>query len=392
MLEKTNDLIDGNPASPAAFVYMSDGWSTRVQSRFTKITKDEHLVVRGGRYKHEFLLQRGLVKKKSRRLGPETVMLFGYPRGLCKGRGAWNCFTASAEFRDQLRLMGATGIAIECTVCDGALFSALTRHIDASHRMYCDPELGADLGEDRETLEDKEWPVNIKCKAHGCSNAVVHGLKPLPTAEKSTMAQNAIRSLRVSSEGFFYDIDLYLYAHVVFQDSTDNPAHVWAYWEFLGVQENWVPHFVEANPMFDGTNLVVDSRLRADPDATEKLSGLVHYALHQADWSETRWVKVRQSSGCHMQSESVGVKVLVRRLLNNPDLVNSYLSGYDKNLTVDVRMYLVVASFVATPPEAILFSLLKDNRLLKKVPEMKFLLEFKAQYIWDLPDLVFTRS
>jgi len=93
-----------------------------------------------------------------------------------------------------------------------------------------------------------------------------------------------------------------------------------------------------------------------------------------------------------MQSESVGVKVLVRRLLNNPDLVNSYLSGYDKNLTVDVRMYLVVASFVATPPEAILFSLLKDNRLLKKVPEMKFLLEFKAQYIWDLPDLVFTRS
>ena len=163
------------------------------------------------------------------------------------------------------------------------------------------------------------------------------------------------------------------------------------YWNCLRVEEKWLDLFVETNIMFDGTNVVVDPRMRVDPEAMQKLSGCVQYCLRSADWSETRRCKVRKSSTLHLQNETVGVRVLVRRMLRNPDLLNSYLGGYETNLTHDVRLYLATAAFAATPPEAVLLSLLKDNRLLKKVKETKWLLEFQAQYIWDLPDLVFAR-
>ena len=40
-------------------------------------------------------------------------------------------------------------------------------------------------------------------------------------------------------------------------------------------------------------------------------------------------------------------------------------------MTEDVRMYLGVAAFTAVAPEAVLLSLLKDNRVLKKVDELE---------------------
>ena len=60
--KKAQDSISGCPGRPTAFVYMRDGWSASVSSR-TKVADDEHVVLRHGRYKHEFLLQRGLLKK-----------------------------------------------------------------------------------------------------------------------------------------------------------------------------------------------------------------------------------------------------------------------------------------------------------------------------------------
>ena len=74
--------------------------------------------------------------------------------------------------------------------------------------------------------------------------------------------------------------------------------------------------------------------------------------------------------------------------MRNPDLANSYLGGYESNMTTEVRIYLAVAAFVATPPETVLLSLMRDNRLLKHVPETKHLLELDVRNIWELPDLV----
>ena len=389
--EKARRVVRDNASRPLMFVYMCDGWSATVDARPVQRVDDEHLVIRNGRYKHEFLLERGMVRKRSRDQVDDFTMLFSYPRGVCKGRSAWNCFTAATEFHPSLRQMGATGITLEVSVVDGALFSAFTRHMEAKLHLYYDPELGADLGEYREHLSDREWPLKVKCRSHGCSNGVVWSLKPVSSKEKNKMAHNAIRSLRGSSEGFYSDIDLFLFATVAFRDTRDDPRDVRTYWEFLRVNQRWVDLFVWANPFYDGTFLVVDPRVQVDPDATEKLSGLVQYSLREVDWSETRWCKVNESSTCWLKSESVGVSVLVRRLQRNPDLVNSYIGGYASNLTAEVREYLAVAAFCSVPCEAVLLSILEDNRLLKKVPATKALLEFKIQYIWDLPDLVFRR-
>jgi hypothetical protein len=64
--------VSGAGALPALYVYMSDGWGRHVQESFGD---SNSLVVRCGRHRAEFLLERGLVKT----LGAAGRLDLGWP-------------------------------------------------------------------------------------------------------------------------------------------------------------------------------------------------------------------------------------------------------------------------------------------------------------------------
>ena len=310
---------------------------------------------------------------------------------MSKGRGAWNCFSAGCEFYETLRSIGARGVVINFYLSDGQLFTASERHFKARHKLFYS-DLGPDLDDvtDWHTLENLEWTKGIRCRSHGCSLAVVWSLKSVSTKEKNTDVHNSVRSLRGSLQAFIDDLDGFLLAHLAFSNRGDRRDEVDAFWRFLMADDGAIETLVEVNPWWDGESLHVNAPLQADPEMLSKVTFVVLYCLRPVDWSETRWVKVRKSSAFWVRSEVVGIKRMVQRMMHNADLANSYVGGYFK-LDYDRRFYFITGAFSATPPEAILLSLMKDDRLLKKVPETKWLNEFQANYIFTLPDLVWAR-
>ena len=109
---------------PVMLVYICDGWSAKVRSDSSASLVGGHVVRRQGHFRHEFLLERALLRTRSITGIEGLHMIFGAPRGLKLGKGAWNILTASADFHPLLRALGHEGLSATVYIQDGALFSA----------------------------------------------------------------------------------------------------------------------------------------------------------------------------------------------------------------------------------------------------------------------------
>ena len=136
----SNENLDAALAQSRPFpvlqAYMSDGWSARTSFTTTSV---EHgvLVKRVGHYRHEFLLERALLRTRSPGTGEQTMhMLFGPPRGLRYGKNAWNMLTAATQFCPMLRARGHNGIALNLYLMDGMLIKRFTKMAKARHALF----------------------------------------------------------------------------------------------------------------------------------------------------------------------------------------------------------------------------------------------------------------
>ena len=152
---------------------MSDGWGGDVRSVVTARSGGAQLVLRRGKLRQEFLLQRGFMKKQSVDGAMATCMRVAEPLGLGLGRGAWSVFQAACDWEAIPRVLGATGITISCYVFDGCLFGPLSKHLTARHQLYYSKAHGFDHGPLHDELSAMDWVCPVKCIAHSCGNSVV---------------------------------------------------------------------------------------------------------------------------------------------------------------------------------------------------------------------------
>mgnify|MGYP000057996702 FL=1 len=83
------------PSSPVLYAYLSDGWGCYVEETFID---PSCVVVRKGRSRAEFLLERGIVKVLDDNDDVRMAMILSHPRGMTLGKKAWNVFTAACDF------------------------------------------------------------------------------------------------------------------------------------------------------------------------------------------------------------------------------------------------------------------------------------------------------
>ena len=84
------------PEAPAMLAYLSDGWGCNISS-YSSREMGQHVVQRRGRYRREFLIERGVLRVRKPDGTHAVVMFFNRPRGLAYGRGAWNVFSSCCE-------------------------------------------------------------------------------------------------------------------------------------------------------------------------------------------------------------------------------------------------------------------------------------------------------
>ena len=110
---------------PLAWFYMSDGWGAVVVSQHSARAGTD-LCIRKGRFRHEFLLERALLKSYNG-LCVDTVMLMSGPRGMKHGRGSWNIYAGMRDFCNTLREDNHKGIEASIYLHDGAGFEAFSK-------------------------------------------------------------------------------------------------------------------------------------------------------------------------------------------------------------------------------------------------------------------------
>lgn len=194
------DMVRRNLGRPILCAHQSDGWGAKVSSRCSQ-TCGDHAVVRQGKVRHDVLLERAVVRAP---VGPggssEGAFLLGPPRGLSRGRTAWNMFRAACDFMPNPRVAGHEGIVVNIILQDGMLFEPVTRYMRGIRAMFYSSMSGVPQGPEHEVHHNSERTIGIKCKSHCCSNAVVWGLKRWSTGQISEGAHITIASLRNSAQ------------------------------------------------------------------------------------------------------------------------------------------------------------------------------------------------
>ena len=139
--QEAHETLQANDGRPVMLVYICDGWSARVRSDHRRQDQSGQKIVRQGRSRQEFLLQRGILRVGSAGRGEKLHMLFSAPRALHLGKTSWNVLTACAEFEPLLRASGHHGLCLTVYIQDGLLFSSYLRLFKARHSLFYDSEL-----------------------------------------------------------------------------------------------------------------------------------------------------------------------------------------------------------------------------------------------------------
>ena len=173
-----NELLREAAHEPVLFVYVNDGWGSNVTTRHT-CSGTETKVIRNARFRHEFLLQIGVLRLGSRPGRPAGALTFVLDGAvsLRSGKRAWHCFQAGCDFMPLVRHMGHNNISCSFYVFDGLLSRPLIKRFRSRHRLYYSEHGPLSCPEpDRLLLALTDWVFGVKCASHTSSNGVKHGL------------------------------------------------------------------------------------------------------------------------------------------------------------------------------------------------------------------------
>jgi hypothetical protein len=161
-------LVQYHLDEPISVSYINDGWGRMLTDRVVRKVPESHVrVCRNGKLRHEFLLQRAVLRIDTFTNREVVKILVGEPIGMRLGKKSGNVFTAACEFLGTLRQSGHRGVCINVYLQDGLLHECLTRLFNELYYLS-----GVDLGDSAEQFRDTDWTFSIKCSSHACANSL----------------------------------------------------------------------------------------------------------------------------------------------------------------------------------------------------------------------------
>ena len=329
---KWERLLAAYPEAPSLSVYMSDGWSADVSSWSQKFI-GQHVVRRRGKLRWEFLLQRGLLKILTGDDRIEIAVKLSEPICLGSGRKAWSFFTAGCDFLPVPRHFGARGITISVHLYDGALFSPLRKHFTARNELYYSDDYGIETGPLRPILQATDWILGVQCVSHGCSNAVVWGLKTACPSVDRESVHVSIASLLNGRTALHSHTTAFLTRHLQFSAVRSGVFDdIYTFWQALDVEPGMCEIFAKLDPVWDGVNFCVNQEYETKVGGIDDILACISYLLHWAAFSETRWANVGRSGRLFARSLAGGLEPLWAICMEDENISHWHLGGLRKRL------------------------------------------------------------
>ena len=392
---KAKRIVDQSDIRPILSCYMSDGWSVFVQDDISRNIGETGITVRAsGRFRHEFLIERQIVRQARPSGATDLAIVSPTIKSLRHGKGAWQMFASAADRHINPRVRGHTGIAMNVYLFDGALFHSTIPKLKALHRLWYIQNIGeiADASE-LEELQNKEITCGMACKIHAGHNALKWGISVISSDEITDNGQMTIRSVLNGMSAVHSTTDLWLVGNITFDRkdlSRDSRGFFWRHFE---VPEKLLDLFVDLDPWwdYDLALLAISDDAEKDPELLSKLAIVILVSRRILQWSKTRWCRSGKAGRLLVRSFGTGLDSHVQYVINDKSFSNAYIGGYVEFATDEVRRMFAVLAFAAKPFERFVLQMLIDDRLLLHFTQYHAEVLGCIREILDMPSFMWGR-
>ena len=363
---KAKHVVEQAEGRPVLYSYGADSTPMLTTSTVSSLSPMKGRVVRKAGRGLEYLLERGFVVSTNSRGELLKAALFKAPTPLDKGKGAWQCFSASCDFFPILRRLGHRGIAISHYVFDRALFASLQTKQKQRHALYYELLGGGEEKSGELALADlQDWVIGTGCANHDSQNALKWSLVGhSQEGEVITKLHVSIESLRNGYNHLHTHLKAFVCSSLCFVDATHDPSEVYQFWIDLGVESGMAELLAELNLWWEpsSSQLQVHASQASRDDLTEVISSAILTLLRFKKFTDSRWTTVGDSCRSLVAALHVGLDGLVKTARQDPETSDFHLHGIAQ-LDAAARQYASIAAMCARVPDAALLELLQDDRL-----------------------------
>jgi hypothetical protein len=366
---------------PLLFQYSSDSTPVTTRQRFASSVALWSVVRKTKRVGH-FLAERAFVVD----LAGNSAVLFGPPRDLADTT-AWAHLSAFQKLTPYPRSMGHVGLLHCHHIWDRAVMTACTRH---HHRLFLAHEDVA-----VRTLSPSEgfrmWCMtfftSVGCFLHDLHNGFKKGLcsyvnDPVTMRSMWICIESAKNSFALVS---LHMCD-WITERLIFEPW--NVAGLRDMWQMLGFKDHWLELLVDMEVRFADGQLRVSPRYKDDPELPQLLTMVLAKAWSFRKWTDSRWVSMGRSCRTVLSCALLGLRDLVRFLVDVKKVSRYHIGGLMDHMTDSVLEMVVVTSASSFGIDAVLHLVMGDDRVPKHLAAIDGLLldnfRFTAGISWDV--------
>ena len=230
----------------------------------------------------------------------------------------------------------------------------------------------------------------MKCKGHGCGNGAKKGLELFMPKDVEDDVFTMLIALINTASVLHELVPEFVQAHTGYHDSDEDPIKLAEFWATLGIKEPWLGRFIEVNPWWDGTSLLVSPALEHDPERKKKIESVTHYGYSWLKFTVTRFCRITVSGRKYMRSYVCGIDGIVKLAWDRDSGCHYTLHGHDRSKFA-TRRVLALASVAVRPAEDVLLELMKDDRLLRRGPELLETFQKSIASVSEISDFTYDR-
>jgi hypothetical protein len=390
-LDQYQRLVTQHVDEPILIAYINDGWGRMVSDRIVKKCEASFVhVCRNGRLRHEFLLQRAVIRIDTLDNKEIVKMIVAEPIGMRLGKRAVHVFTAACEFVGTLRQMGHCGVSLNVYLQDGLLHTALTRLFQARHELYY--MSGVDLGEMSDQLHDTDWTFSIKCSSHACSNSLDKAYGVIEDKAAACDELHIVTCSYINASAVLHCLlDKFVCVRLRYrQRPSGSHDQLFAFWSHFVIEPEVIDLLVQLDLEYSDGTLHVAACVESWADPWEAVSTAITYLLRWTKFIETRWCGCGKSTRYLLRSYAGGAEGLARFALEEDNTSQYHLGGI-RRATTKVKLLAAIASLASAPAERLLEAFFEDDRLLLKAQEYRHLVNEEIQYLRTLDMYVWRR-
>lgn len=385
--------------APVMMIHQSDGMGCDMQQ--TEIGRGPAFnVTRVARHRAELLLELVVVKSYTATGNFAQGIRFFAPR-LMEGKTGWHVFGSSMDcpslfHHEKVRHV----IKIDIFLQDGLHAAGMRKKQDAWQRLLYDTlDDGDEDGNDMaasDTRDHLHWTLGWRCILHVAQSACKWGLAPVLSETIQHDAHCLVKSLINSSGPIFRRMDEFIYTRLYYDDSPMDVDATRTWWATLGVPEGpRMDAILEVNPRWDAVLQVlrVSEDLQSDPQGHSKVRCVIMFCFQWKNWSDTRWMGMRQSGALYLRSKAVGIDYFADMVATAEGSSNDkhYIHGYRRFGTTGAKLALAVAPVALLPLNWFMEQLLIDDRFLLQARALELGVMERCVHVASLPDSFWRR-